>query len=59
MFEPSGRQVWTVVGKSGEHWVAKRLDFARVAHIVFVPRSRWQRMTTLQNQYQYPANLVS
>jgi predicted nucleic acid-binding Zn finger protein len=27
IFEPSKRQIWTVVGMGGEHWLAPEFDF--------------------------------
>ncbi len=27
VFEPTGRRIWTVVGKGGEHWVDPEADF--------------------------------
>ena len=35
VFEPSGRQVWTVVGKSGEHWVDKETEFCSCSAYFF------------------------
>ena len=35
VFEPSGHQVWTVVGKSGEHWVDKETEFCSCSAYFF------------------------
>ncbi len=35
VFEPSGRQVWTVVGKTGEHWVDKETGFCSCSAYFF------------------------
>ncbi|MDE1862384.1 MAG: hypothetical protein KGI33_05680 [Thaumarchaeota archaeon] len=34
-FEPSGRKVWTVVGKENEHWLEPDLDFCSCEDFYF------------------------
>jgi predicted nucleic acid-binding Zn finger protein len=35
VFEPSNRKIWTIVGKTKEHWIDPELDFCSCASYYF------------------------
>jgi predicted nucleic acid-binding Zn finger protein len=55
-FEPSGRQIWTVVGKHDEHWIDPELNFCSCKNYYYKTLSELKECYHLTNLKQATEN---
>lgn len=56
IFEPSGRQIWTVVGKHDEHWIDLELNFCSCKNYYYKTLSELKECYHLTNLKQATEN---